>query len=113
MKQLITILVLSLTLLASCGRSSDPAVGGYTDQRRPTAEERALFEATVASIDDTTYKPLNVATQVVAGTNYRFVCKAREKGRRGKRFDLQAATRTGRTAHNLHRAQHAINRLAA
>ena len=28
-----------------------------------------------------------MATQVVAGTNYRFVCKAREKGRRGKRFD--------------------------
>ena len=52
-----------------------------------TREERALFEAAVASIDDTTYKPLNVATQVVAGTNYRFVCKAREKGRRGKRFD--------------------------
>ena len=87
MKQLITILVLSLTLLASCGRSSDPAVGGYTDPRRPTTEERALFEAAVASIDDTTYKPLNVATQVVAGTNYRFVCKARENGRRGKRFD--------------------------
>lgn len=87
MKQFITILVLSLTLLASCGRSDDRVVGGYTDPRRPTTEERALFEAAVASIDDTLYKPLNVATQVVAGTNYRFVCKARENGRRGKRFD--------------------------
>ncbi len=87
MKQLITILVLSLTLLASCGRSDDRVVGGYTDPRRPTTEERELFEAAVASIDDTFYKPLNVATQVVAGTNYRFVCKARENGRRGKRFD--------------------------
>ena len=98
MKQLITILVLSLTLLASCGRSDDRVVGGYTDPRRPTTEERALFEAAVASIDDTTYKPLNVATQVVAGTNYRFVCKARENGPPRQTFrcrhrDLQAAAR--------------------
>ena len=87
MKQLITLLALSLTMLASCGRSGGQTVGGYTDQRRLTDEERALFEAVTASIDDTAYKPLNVATQVVAGTNYRFVCRAREKGRRGKRFD--------------------------
>lgn len=87
MKHLMVLLVLSLTLLASCGRGGDTTVGGYTDPRRPTPEERALFAEAVASIDDTVYKPLNVATQVVAGTNYRFVCRARENRRRGKRFD--------------------------
>ena len=43
----------------------------------------------VAKIADVKYEPINVATQIVAGTNYRFLCKGREvkaDGKRGKKF---------------------------
>lgn len=77
--------MLALTALATaCGGNDTPAVGGYTRQRSLTADERQLFEQ-IVDIDGTTYKPRSVATQVVAGTNYRFVCKARDDA--GKRFD--------------------------
>lgn len=87
MKRIIAVLSLSFALLAACGRGDSRIVGGYTDERRLTDEERQLFDAAVASTGDVEYKPMSVATQVVAGTNYRFICKARETKKRGKRFD--------------------------
>ena len=87
MKRIIAVLSLSLALLAACGRSDTRIVGGYTHDRRLTDQERQLFDTAVASIDDVKYKPMSVATQVVAGTNYRFICKARETKKRGKHFD--------------------------
>lgn len=62
-------------------------VGGYSKQRPPTKEEKALFEEAVKGLEGVEYKPLSVATQVVAGTNYRFLCRGRETARKGKRFD--------------------------
>ena len=47
--------------------------GGYTKFRKPTAEEKALFANTYKS--DTILTPSMVATQVVAGMNYKFRCK--------------------------------------
>ena len=64
-------------------------VGGFTEPRRLTDSEEALFEKYIAKIGDMEYEPINVATQVVAGTNYRFLCKGRElkaDGKRGKKF---------------------------
>ena len=83
MKLAAAMLALTATVTA-CGGNDTPTVGGYTRQRSLTADERQLFEQ-VVDIDGTTYKPRSVATQVVAGTNYRFVCKARDDG--GKRYD--------------------------
>ncbi len=84
---LAAITAVTAALLTACGSNDSRIVGGYTDQRRPSAEERELFETVTAQIDDIEYKPVSVATQVVAGTNYRFLCKARENRKRGKRFD--------------------------
>lgn len=53
-----------------------PRCGGYTQQREPTAEELTLFKTAMATLDGVNYVPESVATQVVAGKNYRFVCKA-------------------------------------
>ena len=58
----------------------EPMVGGWTEKRAPTAEELSVWGDTVektgshesvdlASLGD----PVSVQTQVVAGTNYKFV----------------------------------------
>ena len=61
-------------------------VGGYSEPRKLSDEERALFDSVAAEIAGVKYEPINVATQIVAGTNYRFLCKGKETERRGKKF---------------------------
>lgn len=94
--------MLVLPLCNSCERLTSPfaaiglgsqtiekQVGGFSEPRRLTDSEEALFEKYIAKIGDVEYEPINVATQVVAGTNYRFLCKGREvkaDGKRGKKF---------------------------
>lgn len=85
MKHNILILLLCTMLFCSCGLA-DTAVGGYTKTRRLSVEERELFTSATSSIEGVEYKPMNVATQVVAGTNYRFLCKAKETGKGGKKY---------------------------
>lgn len=46
--------------------------GGYTDYRPMTEDDLAVFEQ--YSQDNKTLTPVEVATQVVAGINYRFHC---------------------------------------
>ncbi len=94
MRFYIALLCLPL-LLGACGddgvrseKSGDTEiVGGYSKPRKLTKDEKALFEEAVQGLEGVEYKPLNVATQVVAGTNYRFICRGRETARKGKRFD--------------------------
>lgn len=50
--------------------------GGYSQQRPLKAEEVALFKQVTAELDGVSYTPESVSTQVVAGRNYRFICKA-------------------------------------
>lgn len=65
-------------------------VGAYSKQRRLTEEQRAMFYRVTESLSDRVeYKPMNVGVQVVAGTNYRFLCKGRElkpDGSRGEKI---------------------------
>ncbi len=94
MRFYITLLCISL-VFGACGRDATRSekaddteiVGGYSKPRTPTDDEKALFAEAVKGLEGVEYKPMNVATQVVAGTNYRFLCSGREKGRKGKRFD--------------------------
>ena len=51
--------------------------GGYTEQRPLSEQEQALFHQLMQGLTGVAYTPESVATQVVAGINYRFVCKAR------------------------------------
>lgn len=94
---ILTILALS-TLCNACDSLSGlfpgstpqaQSVGGYTEARRLKDNEKELFDKYVARIGDVEYEAMNVATQVVAGVNYRFLCKGREvkaDGSRGKKF---------------------------
>lgn len=67
--------------------------GGYTAQREPTKSEIAIFSEAISGqdlsailgevpFDLSSLEPVSVATQVVAGTNYKFICKAGAKGKK-------------------------------
>lgn len=64
-------------------------VGGYSKPHNLSDEELAIFNQATARLQGVEYKPMNVATQIVAGVNYRYLCKAHrieQNGKRGKRF---------------------------
>lgn len=58
-------------------KPAQPLSGGYTEQRALTDDERLLFGEVTREMDGADYVPESVATQVVAGTNYRFRCKVK------------------------------------
>lgn len=51
--------------------------GGYTEFREITEEEKKMFEKAMGSFVGMGQIPLAVATQVVAGVNYTFLCDAK------------------------------------
>lgn len=50
--------------------------GGWTPFRPLTGDDKAIFDKALNGLCGVGYEPLLVATQVVAGTNYRFFCNA-------------------------------------
>lgn len=91
-------LIAIIFLFGSCqqvrqifSKSDEPigVVGGYSEPHNLTDEELAIFQQATSNLQGVEYKPMNVATQIVAGVNYRFLCKARrvgENGKKGKRY---------------------------
>lgn len=72
--------------VSSVFNSDKEALGAYSKQRRLTAEQESLFYSVTESLGDRVeYTPMNVGVQVVAGTNYRFLCKGREKNEDGSK----------------------------
>ena len=51
-------------------------VGGYTTFRLVEAEDLAVFQEAAEGLAGVDFEPLIVATQIVAGTNYCFLCNA-------------------------------------
>lgn len=78
---LITVMAVAAMLFTTCKLNNnnnkteekEHLVGAYTEQRAPSAEELALFAAAMDGRTDLI--PETVATQVVAGINYKFHCK--------------------------------------
>ena len=58
----------------AAGKTDEMLMGGYTEQRPLTAEDSAVFAAATKDYAYLKLAPLSVATQVVAGTNFLFVC---------------------------------------
>lgn len=52
------------------------AFGGWTPSRIPTEEDLQAFGEAMEGLDGVGYTPLSVQSQVVKGTNYRFLCEA-------------------------------------
>lgn len=61
---------------AEVAEKTQTLCGGYTAQRPLTEDEHLLFDRVTRELTGVKYTPQSVATQVVAGTNYRFVCTA-------------------------------------
>ena len=58
----------------AAGKTDEMLMGGYSDQRPLTADDSVVFAAATKDYAYLKLAPLSVATQVVAGTNYLFVC---------------------------------------
>lgn len=56
--------------------NQEPIVGGWTGFHKPTIENLEVFKQALKGYVGVKYNPTAVATQVVAGTNYRFKCTA-------------------------------------
>ncbi len=98
MKKLVSVLsvmvcfLLLASALAACSAKpsssalpeSQGLVGSYSEDRDVTAEDKQIFEEAVKSDSTRSYELLKVATQVVAGTNYRFTVTVDDNG---EKFD--------------------------
>lgn len=64
------------TFLANlaAGKTDEMLMGGFSEQRPLTAEDSAVFAAATKDYGYLQLQPLSVSTQVVAGTNYLFLC---------------------------------------
>ena len=62
--------------------------GGWTDFCALRAEDESLFKETM-TLKGVDYKPFAVATQVVNGTNYKFLCNATAVTNPPRRFLAQ------------------------
>lgn len=52
-------------------------VGAWTPNRPLEDEDLKVFEQAINGLVGVQYTPLEVSTQLVAGTNYRFICRAK------------------------------------
>ena len=64
------------TFLANlaAGKTDEMLMGGFSEQRPLTAEDSAVFATATKDYGYLQLQPLSVSTQVVAGTNYLFLC---------------------------------------
>jgi len=64
--------------MTGCGEKDpdDPVVGGYSPDWAVTAQDMEIFDQAMEGFTGVSYEPALVATQVVAGTNYRFTATA-------------------------------------
>ena len=62
------------------GKTDEMLLGSYSEQRPLTAEDSAVFAEATKDYAYLGLKPLSVATQIVAGTNYLFVCEMKAFG---------------------------------
>lgn len=79
MKKLLAWLLVCLLLCASVAVAEEPDVGGWTipASNEMTEELQLLFEKGMAELVGVDYVPMALLeTQLVAGTNYCFLCQA-------------------------------------
>ena len=62
------------------GKTDEMLMGGFSEQRPLAAEDSAVFAEATKDYAYLGLKPLSVSTQIVAGTNYLFVCEMKAFG---------------------------------
>ena len=80
MKKMLTLtLALMMILMTASAAAADPLMGGWTPSEDPTVTEelKALFEKGTETLTGIDYIPVAyLGSQVVAGRNHAFLCKA-------------------------------------
>jgi hypothetical protein len=64
------------TTEANAGATAETMVGGWTKYHSLTPADAEVFNIALKGFVGVTYRPEMVATQVVAGLNYRYKCMA-------------------------------------
>lgn len=64
------------TELTSEAAPKEILTGGYSPQREIKTHEEQPFDVLTSKIDSVEYVAKSVATQIVSGTNYKYICKA-------------------------------------
>lgn len=62
------------------GKTDEMLMGGFSEQRPLAAEDSAVFAEATKDYVYLGLRPLSVSTQIVAGTNYLFVCEMKAFG---------------------------------
>lgn len=62
------------------GKTDEMLMGGFSEQRPLAAEDSAVFDEATKDYAYLGLRPLSVSTQIVAGTNYLFVCEMKAFG---------------------------------
>lgn len=70
-------------------RRKEQMTGAYTNQRPLSDEEKELFKTATAKLLGVKYTPESVAVQIVAGTNYRFICTAQTVTREPRTYKAE------------------------
>lgn len=79
MKKLIALLTAVMMLLGLAAASAETLAGGWStaENTEITEENRAVFEKAMEGLVGVNYEPIAyLGSQVVAGTNHCFLCKA-------------------------------------
>ena len=79
MKKLIALLLTVLMIATAAAAAAEPLCGGWTPSADPavTEELMALFEKGTEALTGVSYIPVAyLGSQVVAGTNHAFLCRA-------------------------------------
>lgn len=77
------------TAAAAKAPAANSAEGAYTAMHALTSEDKTVFDQAMKGIVGVTYTPDSVATQVVNGTNYKFLCKAETMTNPPMKFDAE------------------------
>ena len=79
--KLFTVTAMALCMASCASIRKSPLTGAYDKSTKLTAKEDSLFQAVVLSLShsDLQLKAVKVARQSVAGTNYRYECRDKNK----------------------------------
>ncbi len=79
MKKMIAMILAAMLLIGVAAAVAEPMLGGWTvaESAEITEEQKAIFDKAMEKLVGVGYEPVAyLASQVVAGTNHCFLCKA-------------------------------------
>ena len=79
MKKMLVILMLAVMLIGAASAVAEPLMGGWevAEDTKITEDQKAVFDKAMEGLVGVNYEPIAyLASQVVAGMNHCFLCKA-------------------------------------